>query len=65
MLNSTKNTVFDGAIGGVAITSPMWWPTLEDTWTFMEGAGAAYMLLGAALLLTLRILIAWKEWRRE
>ena len=49
--------VGDAAIAVAAVTSP-WWATIENGLTL-------YMILGGAVLLTFRILIAWRTWKCE
>lgn len=55
MEQHTKHIV-DSTLGVAAISSP-WWMQLLQT-----GVGM-FMLLGGALLLALRLAIAWREWR--
>jgi len=47
----------DGAIVAVSLASPWWLQALQ------QGVGL-FMLLGGAALLTLRLAIAWREWRQ-
>ena len=49
-------TAIDGTLGVGAVTSPFWLNWLET------GLGL-FMLVGGAVLLILRLLIAWREWR--
>jgi len=48
----------DGAIVTLGFTAP-WWVNLFESWAHV------YMWAGGAILLTLRIAIAWREWRRR
>lgn len=54
-IDSVKNAI-DGTLGVGAVTSPFWINALET------GLGL-FMLVGGVLLLILRIMIAWREWR--
>ncbi len=49
-------TAVDGSLGVGAITSPFWL-------AWMESGLKIFMLAGGAVLLAIRILIAWREWR--
>lgn len=49
--------VLDGSLGLGAITSPIWLQYLQT------GIGL-FMLFGGAVLLALRLMIAWREWRQ-
>lgn len=46
----------DAAIGGVAASSPLWYQYVET------GLGI-FMLIGGAVLLCLRLAIAWRDWK--
>lgn len=46
----------DAALAATALSSP-WWLDQLHTWI------GAFMLVGGAILLCLRILIAYREWR--
>lgn len=48
--------IIDGTLGIGAVTSPIWLQYLQT------GIGM-FMLLGGAVLLALRLAIAWREWR--
>ena len=48
----------DYVTGTVMASSPWWLHYLEDY-------GAAYIALGGAILVTIRIVIAIREWRRD
>jgi hypothetical protein len=46
----------DGVLGIGAVTSPFWLQAVQT------GIGL-FMLIGGAILLALRLAIAWREWR--
>jgi hypothetical protein len=48
--------VMDGILGVGAVSSPIWLQYLQTT-------VGMFMLIGGALLLALRLAIAWREWR--
>lgn len=52
----TVKTIADTGIASAAITSPVW---LQMVQTYV----GLFMLIGGALLLVLRLAIAWREWR--
>ncbi|NIA67766.1 hypothetical protein HBA54_04110 [Pelagibius litoralis] len=51
----------DGTLGVGAVSSPFWVAWLE---ALRDGLGF-YMLFGGAVLLTLRLAIAWRDWRQS
>lgn len=51
-----QRTSLDGAIAAVAITTPAW---LQYTQTYV----GAFVLMGGAILLIIRIGLAWREWK--
>lgn len=48
----------DGVVGVAAVTSPWWFVTFET-------GAHGYILAGGMLLITLRVLAAWRDWRRR
>lgn len=52
---SAKNAI-DGAIGAVGVSSPVWLQYLQN------GAGAV-VAIGGAVLIVIRVMIAWRDWR--
>ena len=52
-----EKSIFDFGLGGTALSSPMWIQGLES------GLGVA-MLVGGIVLLTLRIVLSWKEYKK-
>lgn len=46
----------DGLLGVGAVSSPIWLQYIQTTI-------GMFMLIGGALLLALRLAIAWREWR--
>lgn len=57
MDHPVRNTI-DAALGTGAVTSPIWLQYIQD------GLGL-FMLIGGAVLLLLRLMIAWREWRNS
>lgn len=55
-LDQHAKEIIDGALGVGAITSPLWLQFLQTTI-------GLFMLFGGAVLLALRLAIAWREWR--
>lgn len=49
--------LFDVSLAGTAVSTPFWIPGVES------GLGIA-MLVGGVVLLTLRIIISWREYKR-
>ena len=55
MIDTAKHTL-DSALGAAAVTSPFWVQALQT--------GAAIItVIGGLVLLGLRIMIAWHEWK--
>jgi len=52
-----ERQVFDIGLGGTALSSPLWIQGVES------GLGVA-MLIGGVVLLTLRIIISWREYQK-
>jgi len=52
-----EKTILDVSLGASAIASPYWLQLLNT------GLGMA-MLIGGVVLLTLRLLISWREYKR-
>lgn len=56
-LDQGTKTAVDGALGVGGLVSPIWLGMIE------HGFGVLMAVLGLALLV-LRLLIAWREWKR-
>ena len=56
-MTEPSKQALDGAIVAVSLASPWWLQALQ------QGVGL-FMLLGGAVLLALRLAIAWREWRQ-
>lgn len=54
-IEGARNAI-DGTLGLGAVTSPFWLSWVEN------GLGI-FMLVGGAVLLTLRLMITWRQWR--
>jgi hypothetical protein len=52
---SAKNAI-DGALGAAGISSPFWLTQLQTV------AGAV-VAVGGAVLIVIRVMIAWRDWR--
>ena len=52
-----EKNLFDFGLGGTALSSPMWIQGLEN------GLGLT-MLIGGVILLTLRIVLSWREYKK-
>ena len=55
---SVDKIILDGSVGGAAVTFPLW---LQ--WT--EPYIGAFMLLGGAVLLVVRLAISWRDWKKR
>ena len=50
-------TPLDATVASIAVSSPLWYQ-------YIETALGIFMLVGGATLLTLRLAIAWREWKQ-
>ena len=46
----------DSALGAGGLSAIVWWPYIEGAMQVIVGAGGAVLII-------LRVLIAWREWR--
>jgi len=54
----TVKHVIDGGLGSAGISVPLWW-------SMFEPVVQAFLLIGGAALLALRIMITYREWRNK
>lgn len=55
---NTNKTITDSIIGTGALSTPFWLESFQYGMT-------VFMLVGGAVLLVLRIALAWREWRKK
>ena len=57
VMATPSQTYVDTALAAGAVTSPFWL-------TLLQSGVEIYIALGGALLLTIRLGVAWRDWRR-
>ena len=53
-----NHRALDGFIGGVSVTAVAWMQ-------YVDAYAGLIMMIGGMILLALRIMIAWREWRKS